>query len=29
MKAHLPEGPDALAQVVETYTREMLGSANR
>ena len=29
MKAHLSEGPDSLAQVVENYTREMLGTANR
>ncbi len=29
MKAHLTEGPDALAGVVEAYTRELLSVANR
>jgi tryptophan synthase alpha chain len=29
MKARLSEGPEALAQTVETYTRELLSAANR
>jgi hypothetical protein len=29
MKAHLSDGPESLAQIVETYTREMLSAANR
>jgi tryptophan synthase alpha chain len=28
MKAHLNEGPEALASIVETYTRELLSTAN-
>ena len=29
MKAHLAEGPDALAGVIEDYTQELLSTANR